>query len=52
MEKAIRTNQQNAALHLYFTQVAEKMSDAGYTCRAVLEVAPELQITPSFLKTL
>ena len=48
----MRTNRQNNALHLYFEQVAEKMSDAGYTCRAVLEVAPELQITPSFVKRL
>jgi len=37
-EEQQRTAQQNKALHLYFTFVAEALNDAGYDMRKSLEV--------------
>lgn len=36
-----RTEQQNKALHLYFTQVAETLNNEGYDVRLVLQVIAE-----------
>ena len=37
-----RTKQQNKALYLYFTQLAEALNDAGYDMKAILK--PEIDI--------
>lgn len=47
-----RTIAQNNALHLYFTQVAKQMADAGYTVQYILNFSADLQPTPSFVKRL
>ena len=36
-----RTEQQNKALHLYFTQIAEALNHEGYDVRLVLQVIAE-----------
>jgi len=45
MNKPQRTTQQNAALHLYFTQVAAALAAAGYDMNVVLP--PFVKITPT-----
>jgi hypothetical protein len=52
MTKEKRTLAQNSALHLYFTQVAKQMADAGYTVQHILSFTADLQPTPSFVKRL
>ena len=47
-----RTQAQNNALHLYFSQVSKQMSDAGFTVQHVLSFTADLQPTPSFVKRL
>lgn len=47
-----RTSAQNNALHLYFKQVSDQMSDAGFTVQHVLSFSADLQPTPSFVKRL
>lgn len=42
MEDKLRTAQQNRALHLYFTHLAEALNDAGLDMRKVLK--PEVEI--------
>ncbi len=36
-ETGIRTDNQNRALHLYFTHLAKELNDAGYTVQLVLK---------------
>lgn len=45
-----RTDRQNAAMHLYFTQLAEALNDSGLDMRVVLK--PEIAIpwTPTSIK--
>ena len=52
MKNPKRTDQQNRALHLYFTQVAKQMADAGYTVQHILKFTADLQPTSSFVKRL
>jgi len=47
-----RTQAQNNSLHLYFSQIAKQMSDAGYTVQHILDFTADLQPTPSFVKRL
>ena len=47
-----RTEQQNRALHVYFTQVAEALNDAGYTVQMVLKEKMELDWTLDMVKEL
>lgn len=42
MESELRTPKQNNALHLYLTQLAEVLNDAGLDMKAVLK--PEVEI--------
>ncbi len=48
--KSSRTNQQNKALHKFFSLVSEEMTNAGLTVPLILKYFPELQVTPSFVK--
>lgn len=50
MEK--RTGQQNRALHLYFTHLAEALNDAGYNVQLVLSHTMDLDWTPELAKEL
>ncbi len=43
-----RTNSQNNALHLYFSQLSEQLNNAGYTFTNVLEM--EMPFTPELIK--
>ena len=45
-----RTLKQNAALHLYFTFVAEALNDAGLDMRAVLKPSVEIPWTSESVK--
>jgi len=45
-----RTNDQNAALHLWFDWVATTLNDAGYGVQAILKETVELQWTPEQVK--
>jgi len=38
IEKGKRTLPQNNALHLYFTQLARELNEAGYTVKKVMEI--------------
>jgi hypothetical protein len=49
---APRTEQQNRALHLYFTQLAAALNDAGYTVQLVLKEKMDLDWSPSMVKEL
>lgn len=40
-----RTNTQNAALHVYFTLLANALNDAGYDLRRFFELRPQLDIS-------
>jgi hypothetical protein len=50
MEK--RTGQQNKALHLYFTHLAQSLNDAGYNVQLILSHAVEVDWTPDLVKEL
>ncbi|MEE9223087.1 MAG: hypothetical protein V3V40_06480 [Nitrosomonadaceae bacterium] len=39
-----RTKRQNAALHVYFTLLAEALNDAGYDLRRFFELRPKIDI--------
>ncbi len=46
-----RTAQQNAALHLYFTLLAEELNGAGYNLKTVLEnIRMDIPVTPVSVK--
>ncbi len=45
-----RTQKQNRALHLYFTQLAEMLNDAGLDMRTVLKPEIEIPWTPGTIK--
>ncbi len=50
MEEKQRTLQQNAAMHLYFTQLAEALNDSGYDMRATLKESIEIPWTSQSIK--
>lgn len=39
-----RTNKQNAALHVYFTMLAQELNDGGYDLRRFFQLRPKLEI--------
>lgn len=45
-----RTNQQNKALHLFFTQLAEGLNDAGLYANIVLKPSYQIQWTSETIK--
>lgn len=45
-----RTDKQNAAMHLWFTQIAEALNEAGLDMRAVLKPSIEIDWTPVLVK--
>lgn len=45
-----RTLKQNAALHLYFTQLAEALNDAGYDMRKTIKPGLDIPWTPEDIK--
>jgi hypothetical protein len=47
-----RTGQQNRALHLYYTLLAQELNNAGYTVQLVLKEKMELDWTPDMVKEL
>ena len=48
-----RTSQQNRALHLYFTMVAQALNDAGYSIEQVLSnFTMELDWSPDSVKSI
>ena len=47
-----RTKNQNAALHLYFTHIAEALNSEGYDVRVVLQVISEKGIDMMWSPTL
>lgn len=47
-----RTDAQNRALHLWFTQITESLNDAGYDIKKTLARAKELPWTPERFKDL
>ncbi len=47
-----RTLKQNAALHVYFTHLADELNAAGYTVQLVLQQKMDLDWTPSAVKEL
>ena len=49
-EDKIRTLQQSKALHLYFTQLAEMLNDAGLDMRKVLKPSISIPWTPQTIK--
>ena len=49
-EKQRRTNAQNRALHLYFTQLAEALNDAGYDMRETISNDVDIPWTPYTIK--
>lgn len=51
--KALRTEKQNKAMHLYFTKVSEALNDAGYTVQATIpKYKMEIAWTPQMIKEL
>ena len=55
MVKDQRTVKQNRSLHLYFTQVAQALNDAGYNVKAVLKLFKndfEIEFTQYIVKEL
>jgi hypothetical protein len=48
LTKKVRTNSQNAALHLYLTQLAEQLNEAGYTFTTYLGM--EVPFTMELIK--
>lgn len=50
-EKAIRTIQQNKAMHKYFTMLAEKLNDAGLDMKKVLKPHVDIPWTPASIKS-
>lgn len=49
-EKKRRTDAQNRALHLYLTQLAEKLNDAGFDMRATISDGVDIPWTPQTVK--
>lgn len=49
-QPATRTEQQNRALHLWFTQKAKQCRDAGVSPRMAFEKTVELEMTPELMK--
>lgn len=47
-----RTQQQNKALHAYFTLLARDLNEAGYTVQLVLREKMDLDWTPEMVKSL
>lgn len=45
-----RTKQQNKALHLYFTHLAEQLNDAGYDMKRTLKEEVAIPWTPENIK--
>lgn len=52
IKKDTRTTQQNRALHLYFTHLAEELNAAGYSVYKTLKHDVEIDWTPSLVKEL
>lgn len=50
MESKLRTQQQNRALHLYFTMLAEALNDSGLDMRKVLKPGVEIPWTGRSVK--
>lgn len=50
--KGTRTGQQNRALHLYFTQVAEACQNEGIEASAVFSKTHNIQMTPEAVKAM
>lgn len=48
----LRTLQQNATLHLYFTQVAMALNDKGFTAHKIIQPNIEMFWTPIIIKEL
>lgn len=49
-EYSKRTERQNRALHLWFTQLAEELNDGGYDVQLVLKKKLEMDWTPELIK--
>lgn len=47
-----RTEQQNAALHLWFRQIAEQLNDSGYSVMQVMRHDAEIPWTEASVKEL
>jgi len=50
LKVAHRTTQQNKALHLYFTQLAQELNDVGLDMRKTLKPGIDIPWTPSTIK--
>lgn len=50
MEEKQRTIQQNKALHVYFTLIAEALNSAGYDMRKTLKPEVDIPWTPQAVK--
>lgn len=48
--KGLRTDQQNAALHLYFTQLAEALNDAGFDIKKTIRKEIDIPWTAYTIK--
>lgn len=51
-QKPKRTNQQNKALHVFFTLLAQELNESGQSVQLVLKEKMELIWTPSMVKEL
>jgi len=49
--KSIRTLNQNAALHLFFTQLADELNEKGMDMRTLIRQEVEISWTPYSIKT-
>lgn len=49
-EKQSRTLQQNKAMHVYFTNLAKELNDAGLDMRKVLKPGIDIPWTPASVK--
>lgn len=50
--KKQRSLRQNASIHLYLSNVAQVLNDAGITVKTVLKSTPDLSCTPHNMKEL
>lgn len=51
-EKALRTEQQNRALHLYFDQLADALNEGGFTVKIVLKEKVDIDWSKDLVKDL
>lgn len=51
-ERGIRSDNQNRALHTYFTHVAEELNAGGYTVQLALKERVDLEWSPETVKEL